>query len=163
MTEHVINVTVNGISVERTVPSRLLLTDFLRHHLDLKGTHVGCEHGVCGCCTILLNGDAVRSCLLFAAQADQADIRTVEGLAGDQPLHPIQEAMKAHHGLQCGFCTPGFLMSIDAYLREREPGVIPEDDEIREALAGNLCRCTGYQHIVAAVRSLVETEERSER
>jgi carbon-monoxide dehydrogenase small subunit len=143
-------VTVNGTPVERTVSTRLLLTDFLRGELGLTGTHVGCEHGVCGCCTVLLDGDPVRSCLLFAVQADGYSVTTVEGLAGaDGTLHPIQRAFKEEHGLQCGFCTPGFLTTLVPFLERNSR---PTDDQIREALSGNLCRCTGYQNIINAVR-----------
>lgn len=149
-----VRLSVNGDTVEREVPVRLLLSDFLRLHLGLTGTHLGCEHGVCGCCTILLNGEAVRSCLLFAVQADGHALTTVEGLApeGDS-LHPLQRAFREEHGLQCGFCTPGFLMTLVPYL-QRHPD--PSETEIREALSGNLCRCTGYQNIVAAVRRAAE-------
>jgi carbon-monoxide dehydrogenase small subunit len=139
---------VNGQEVERTVEVRRSLADFLREDLDLTGTHLGCEHGVCGACTILLNGEAVRSCLLLAVQSDGAQLATVEGLAAGEELHPLQEAFRLEHGLQCGFCTPGMLMSALAFLRET-PG--PTETEVRHALAGNLCRCTGYQSIVAAV------------
>jgi aerobic carbon-monoxide dehydrogenase small subunit len=145
-----IRVAVNGRVHERTVEPRLLLSDFLRHHLRLTGTHVGCEHGVCGACTVLVDGEPARSCLLLAVQTDGASITTVEGLsAGAEPLHPIQEAFWDAHGLQCGFCTSGMLMTSVALLRDN-PG--PSDDEIRSALSGNLCRCTGYQNIVKAVR-----------
>lgn len=148
---HKIRVTVNGRVYEREVESRLLLSDFLRHELGLTGTHVGCEHGVCGACTVQVNGEPVRSCLMFAVQADGQDIRTVEGLAPDEhTLHPIQEEFLSAHALQCGFCTPGFLMTVEAFLRENPD---PSEDEIREALAGNLCRCTGYVNIVKAVRA----------
>ncbi len=145
-----ISLTVNGKEHQRCVEPRLLLSDFLRHELRLTGTHVGCEHGVCGACTILLNGQAVRSCLMFAVQANGQEIITVEGLAleGDA-LHPLQEAFHEAHGLQCGFCTPGFLMSLIPYLKENPN---PTEEEIREALSGNLCRCTGYQNIVEAVK-----------
>ena len=147
-----IAMTVNGVRHERAVEPRLLLSDFLRHELGLTGTHVGCEHGVCGACTVLLDGDAVRSCLMFAAKADGHEITTVEGLApapsGDR-LHPLQAAFREAHALQCGFCTPGFLMTLVPFLREHPN---PSEGEIREALSGNLCRCTGYQNIVAAVR-----------
>ncbi len=144
-----IRVTVNGVAYEAAVEPRVTLVDFLRAELQLTGTHVGCEHGVCGACTVLLNGQAVRSCLMLAVQADGADIMTVEGLSRDGKLHPIQEAFMEEHGLQCGFCTPGFLMS--AYeLLQQHPN--PSDDEIKEALGGNLCRCTGYQAIVKSVR-----------
>ena len=144
-----ITVTVNGESRERTVEPRLLLSDFLRHELRLTGTHVGCEHGVCGACTVLLDGEAVRSCLLFAAQMDGREITTVEGLGTPDAMHPLQEAFQEAHGLQCGFCTPGFLMSLIPFLEENPD---PDEQEIREALSGNLCRCTGYQNIVEAVR-----------
>ena len=151
---HPIKVTVNGCSYARSVEARLLLSDFIRHELGLTGTHVGCEHGVCGACTILLEGAPMRACLLFAVQANGRTIETVEGLAVDrQRLHPLQEAFRDAHGLQCGFCTPGILMTMKAFLA-RHPQ--PTDDDIREALSGNLCRCTGYQHIVAAVRLAAE-------
>jgi carbon-monoxide dehydrogenase small subunit len=143
-----IHLWVNGQEFERTVEVRQSLADFLREELDLTGTHLGCEHGVCGACTILLNGEAVRSCLLLAVQADEAHIATVEGLARGEELHPLQKAFQAEHGLQCGFCTPGMLMSALAFLRE-SPN--PTETAVREALSGNLCRCTGYQSIVAAV------------
>jgi carbon-monoxide dehydrogenase small subunit len=144
-----ITVTVNGARFERSVEPRLLLSDFLRHELDLTGTHVGCEHGACGACTVLLEGEAVRSCLLFAVQADGRRIDTVEGLGTMDHLHPLQQAFREAHALQCGFCTPGLLMTLVPFLREhRDPG----EAEIREAISGNLCRCTGYQNIVAAVR-----------
>ncbi|MCZ6821214.1 MAG: (2Fe-2S)-binding protein [Calditrichaeota bacterium] len=144
-----IQVTVNGKEYEHPVSPRLLLSDFLRHDLGLSGTHVGCEHGVCGACTILLNGEAVRSCLLFAVQVNGQEITTVEGLAsGTEDLHPLQEAFREAHALQCGFCTPGFLMSLIPFLQENPN---PSEKEIREALSGNLCRCTGYQNIVKAV------------
>jgi len=147
-----IGVTVNGVRHERAVEPRLLLSDFLRHELGLTGTHVGCEHGVCGACTVLLDGDAVRSCLILAVQADGHELVTVEGLAppgGGDELHPLQAAFREAHGLQCGFCTPGFLMTLVPFLREHPH---PSEPEIREALSGNLCRCTGYQGIVAAVQ-----------
>jgi carbon-monoxide dehydrogenase small subunit len=143
--------------VERVAP-RLLLSDFLRHQLGLTGTHVGCEHGVCGACTVLLDGAAVRSCLLLAVQADGAQITTVEGLARDgEPLHPVQEAFRETHGLQCGFCTPGVLLSVVELLRDTPH---PDDATIRRGLAGNLCRCTGYQNIVRAVRRAAELLDR---
>ena len=149
-----VGVTVNGTHYAHWAEPRLLLCDFLRHELGLTGTHVGCEHGVCGACTVLLDGEPVRSCLLFAVQADGREITTVEGLApaGDS-LHPLQSAFRDAHGLQCGFCTPGILMTMIALLRDH-----PDSDEprIREALSGHLCRCTGYQHIVQAVRLAVE-------
>jgi len=147
---HDIAVTVNGTEYRRSVESRMLLSDFLRHDLLLAGTHVGCEHGVCGACTVLLNGVPVRSCLMFAAQVDGHAIVTVEGLAPDRDkLHPLQQAMRDCHGLQCGYCTPGILMTMKAFLDETPA---PDEAQIREALSGNLCRCTGYQHIVDAVK-----------
>lgn len=149
-----IRVTVNGQSYERSVEPRLLLSDFLRHTLALTGTHVGCEHGVCGACTILFDGEAVRSCLLFAVQADRHTLTTVEGLASDgEDLHPLQAAFREAHGLQCGFCTPGILMAMVPFLNENPT---PTETEIREALSANLCRCTGYQNIVEAVRLAAE-------
>ena len=152
MTERV-RLRVNGRDYETDVEPRMLLSDYLRHELGLHGTHVGCEHGVCGCCTIIVNGDAVRSCLMFAVQADGVEIVTVEGLAeSDQaPLHPLQEAFREKHALQCGFCTPGFLMSIIAYLEETHDPA-PSAEQVRIAISGNLCRCTGYQSIVEAVQ-----------
>ncbi len=147
-----VTVAVNGQTVTRQVSPRMLLSDFLRHELGLTGTHVGCEHGVCGCCTILIDGRAGRSCLAFAVQADGADLRTIEGVAGpDGALHPVQQALMECHGLQCGYCTPGFVMSILSYLEET-PDPDLSDRAIREALAGNLCRCTGYKNIVQAFR-----------
>ncbi|MEA2564524.1 MAG: aerobic carbon-monoxide dehydrogenase small subunit [Acidobacteriota bacterium] len=150
---HRVKLTVNGKTYEREVEARLLLSDFLRHDLGLTGTHVGCEHGVCGACTILLDGDPVRSCLMFAVQADGRELMTVEGLAPLAPntgeLHPLQQAFWETHGLQCGFCTPGFLMTLVPFLEENPS---PTEHEIRQALSGNLCRCTGYQHIVDAVQ-----------
>ena len=143
-------VTVNGIQYERDVEPRLLLSDFLRQDLGLTGTHVGCEHGVCGACTILLDGEPVRSCLMLAVQADGAQVATVEGLApGADQLHPLQTAFREAHGLQCGFCTPGILMTMVAFLRDHPS---PDEAEIRETLGGHLCRCTGYQNIVDAVK-----------
>jgi carbon-monoxide dehydrogenase small subunit len=149
-----IGVTVNGTRHQRAVEPRLLLSDFLRHELDLTGTHVGCEHGVCGACTVLLDGDAVRSCLMFAVQADGHAVTTVEGLAPPGELSPLQRAFQETHGLQCGFCTPGILMTVVPFLAARPD---PSDREIREAISGNLCRCTGYQNIVAAVKRAAET------
>jgi len=149
-TKHTISMTVNGRRYERQVEARLLLSDFLRHELGLTGTHVGCEHGVCGACTILLDGEPVRSCLVLAVQADGCELTTVEGLAeSPDQLHPLQEAFREAHGLQCGFCTPGFLMTLVPFLEEHPD---PSEAEIREAISGNLCRCTGYQHIVDAVK-----------
>ena len=144
-------VTVNGQPREATVEPRLTLADFLRERCSLTGTHLGCEHGVCGACTVLLDGAAVRACLVFAVQADGCEVTTIEGMAEpDGALSPVQEAFRDCHGLQCGFCTPGFVVSVTAFLRDHPD---PTDDEIREGLAGNLCRCTGYQGILAAVRS----------
>lgn len=140
---------VNDVEYERMVEPRLLLSDFLRHDLGLTGTHVGCEHGVCGACTVLMDGEPVRSCLLFAVQADGHRIVTVEGLGTPDKLHPIQEAFQEAHAVQCGFCTPGILMTIVRFLEENPD---PSEPEIRDAIAGNLCRCTGYQHIVDAVK-----------
>jgi len=146
---HDITLTVNGTQYQRRVESRMLLSDFLRHDLLLAGTHVGCEHGVCGACTVIFDGVAARSCLMFAAQADGHTIMTVEGLASDRDhLHPLQEAMRDCHGLQCGYCTPGILMTMKVFLDETAE---PDELQIREALSGNLCRCTGYQHIVDAM------------
>ncbi len=150
MSDTRVSLTVNGALVERSVEPRLLLSDFLRHELGLTGTHVGCEHGVCGACTVLLDGEAVRACLVFAVQTDGGDLRTVESLGTTDSLHPIQEAFREEHGLQCGFCTPGILMSVVPFLAENPD---PTEDEIRHAIAGNLCRCTGYQNIVNAVRN----------
>jgi carbon-monoxide dehydrogenase small subunit len=142
---------VNGVPRHATVPPRLTLADFLRDHCGLTGTHLGCEHGVCGACTILLDGEAVRACLIFAVQADGAQITTVEGIASpDGALSPVQAAFRDHHGLQCGFCTPGLIVSVTAFLRDHPD---PTDEQIREALSGNLCRCTGYQGILNAVRA----------
>ncbi len=144
--------TVNGRRHAREVEARLLLSDFLRHDLGLTGTHVGCEHGVCGACTILVDGTPMRSCLMLAVQANGRELATVEGLApGPDRLHPLQEAFRAAHALQCGFCTPGILMTMAAFLDEHPA---PTESEVREALSGNLCRCTGYQNIVDAVLSL---------
>ena len=148
-------VTVNGIQYERNVEARLLLSDFLRHDLGLTGTHVGCEHGVCGACTILLDGQPVRSCLMFAVQAHGHELMTVEGLGTPDELHPIQEAFWESHGLQCGFCTPGILMTLVPFLDENPE---PSEQEIREAISGNLCRCTGYQHIVDAIKLAATTK-----
>jgi carbon-monoxide dehydrogenase small subunit len=144
-----LSVTVNGTRYEQAVEPRTLLSDFLRHELGLTGTHVGCEHGVCGACTVLLNGESVRSCLMFAVQAHGREITTVEGLGTVEKLHPIQEAFREAHGLQCGFCTPGILTTVVPFL-EQNPH--PSEEEIREAISGNLCRCTGYQHIVDAIK-----------
>jgi carbon-monoxide dehydrogenase small subunit len=148
-----VTVTVNGNHYQRKVEPRMLLSDFLRHELGLTGTHVGCEHGVCGTCTIVLDGQAVRSCLMFAVQADGHEILTVEGLGTMEDLHPLQSAFQDAHALQCAFCTPGFLMTLVPFLEENPN---PTEDEIREAIAGNLCRCTGYQNIVDAVKLAAE-------
>lgn len=148
-----LSVTVNGALYEREVEPRLLLSDFLRHDLGLTGTHVGCEHGVCGACTILFDNEPARSCLMFAAMAHGHEVITVEGLGSIDHLSPLQEAFKEAHGLQCGFCTPGFLTTLTAFLEENPN---PSEEEIREALSGNLCRCTGYQHIMDAVKLAAE-------
>ena len=145
----VVNLTVNGERRGGLAPVRMTLADFLRHELGLKGTHLGCEHGACGACTIIVNGAAVRSCLLLAVQADGAEIETVEGLAEGDDLSPLQQAFHRNHALQCGFCTSGFLMSITAALRE---GPVTTDEEAREVLSGNICRCTGYAGMIKAVR-----------
>jgi len=147
-----IEMTVNGTPQRGTVEPRLTLADFLRERCGLTGTHLGCEHGVCGACTVLLDGEAIRSCLVFAVQASGQDVTTVEGLSGpDGGLTPVQEAFREQHGLQCGFCTPGFVVSVTAFLRDHPD---PTDEQIREGLSGNLCRCTGYQGIIAAVRAV---------
>ena len=153
--QHTIGVTVNGTRYERAVEPRLLLSDFLRQELGLTGTHVGCEHGVCGACTVLLDGAAVRSCLVFAVQSDGRAVQTVEGLSPDGALHPLQQAFHEAHALQCGFCTPGILLSLIPWLEQHRH---PTEPEIRTALSGNLCRCTGYANIVAAVRRYVEQQ-----
>jgi carbon-monoxide dehydrogenase small subunit len=145
-----IRLQVNGSPIDEMVEPRLLLADFLRERLRLTGTHLGCEHGVCGACTILLDGDSVRSCLLFAVQADGREIRTVEGLGNPKEMHPIQQAFREHHGLQCGYCTPGMMLTaVD--LIEKYP--LESEQEVREGLSGNLCRCTGYQNIVSAEKA----------
>ena len=152
-----VRVEVNGEPHEAEVEPRTLLSDFLRHDCGLTGTHVGCEHGVCGACTVQLDGEPVRSCLLFAVQADGRSVRTVEGLAEpDGELHPLQRAFHEAHGLQCGFCTAGFLMTLEPFLRDHPD---PSETEIREALAGNLCRCTGYVKIVEAVEAVAATAQ----
>jgi aerobic-type carbon monoxide dehydrogenase small subunit (CoxS/CutS family) len=158
---HPVTVTVNGQRYERRVEPRLLLSDFIRHELGLTGTHVGCEHGVCGACTILFDGEPVRSCLMLAVQADGHELTTVEGLAPSPgELHPLQQAFWEAHGLQCGFCTPGFLMTLIPFLAENPD---PSEPEIRRALSGNLCRCTGYQHIVDAVLLAAERQRQGAR
>ncbi len=150
MPDAAITVTVNGTSRTVAVEPRKTLADFLREDCRLTGTHLGCEHGVCGACTVLFDGAAVRACLMFAVQADGAEVTTIEGLTPpDGELSTVQRAMHEAHGLQCGFCTPGFVVSITAFLREHPD---PTDDEVRDGLSGNLCRCTGYQGIIAAVR-----------
>jgi carbon-monoxide dehydrogenase small subunit len=149
-----ISLTVNGTKYERDVEPRTLLSDFLRHELELTGTHVGCEHGVCGACTVLVDGEPARSCLTLAVQADGREVSTVESLAPEgAPLTPLQQAFRTHHGLQCGYCTPGFLMTATAFLNEHPN---PTRDEIVEALSGNICRCTGYSGIVRAVEAVAE-------
>lgn len=161
-----INLTVNGEKYQRSVIPRLLLSDFLRSEIELTGTHVGCEHGVCGACTVLLDNQPVRSCLMFAVQADGHELITVEGLhddnSGDGKMHPLQEAFRETHGLQCGFCTPGFLMTLVPFLEENPD---PTEAQVREAISGNLCRCTGYQNIVEAAllaaRKLNQTRKKS--
>ena len=153
-----IAVRVNGRRYEAQVEPRLLLSDLLRHELRLTGTNVGCEHGVCGACTVQLDEEPVRSCLVLAVQADRRSVRTVEALAPEGELHPLQQAFHEAHALQCGFCTPGFLMSLDAFLRRRPK---PDEDEIRAALAGNLCRCTGYLAMIEAVRLAAERLSRA--
>lgn len=149
---HKVRITVNGTAYESEIEARTTLVDFLRGHCGLTGTHVGCEHGVCGACTILWNGRAVRSCIMLAVQADGSEIATVEGLAEGGALHPIQQAFMEEHGLQCGFCTPGFLMSIKEML-DRNPN--PDENEIKDVIGGQICRCTGYQTIYEAVRSAI--------
>ena len=150
-----IRLRVNGQEFEREVEVRRLLADFLRHELGLTATHLGCEHGVCGACTVMLNGESVRACLLLAVQADGGEIMTLEGLADGEKLHPLQQAFWDHHALQCGFCTSGFLMS--AYdLLQKNPH--PTEDEIRHGLSGNLCRCTGYANIIKAVKAVAESQ-----
>jgi carbon-monoxide dehydrogenase small subunit len=148
-----LEVTVNGNPYQKTIEPRLLLSDFLRHEVGLTGTHVGCEHGVCGACTVLFDGKPVRSCLMFAVQAHGHEILTVEGLGTPDNLHPIQEAFWEAHGLQCGFCTPGILMTLIPFL-EGNPD--PDEAEIRQGISGNICRCTGYQNIVEAVKIAAE-------
>ncbi|OWV73171.1 4-hydroxybenzoyl-CoA reductase subunit gamma [Rhizobium sp. R634] len=153
MSEKTITVGVNGVCMTRTIEARMLLSDFLRQDLCLTGTHVGCEHGVCGACTVILDGRSARSCLTLAVQADGSEIETIEGQGSVDKLGRIQEAFRQHHGLQCGFCTPGFIMAITDLLRHHP---LETDEEIREALSGNICRCTGYENIVNAVRELAK-------
>ena len=154
---HEVELTVNGERRRANVDARMTLADFLRESCGLTGTHLGCEHGVCGACTVLVDGEAVRSCLLFAVQVAGSAVTTVEGIGGaDGELSPVQEAFRAEHGLQCGFCTPGFVVSVTALLRDNPS---PTDDETRDALSGNLCRCTGYQGIVRAVQHAAEAAD----
>jgi aerobic-type carbon monoxide dehydrogenase small subunit (CoxS/CutS family) len=145
-----ISVTVNGVAHELAIEPRVLLTDFLRHTLGLTGTHVGCEHGVCGACTVFVDGDSVRACLMFAVQADGCRVETVEGLGTIGKMNELQEAFHEHHALQCGFCTPGMLITATDLIKKYP---LATDDDIRDGLSGNLCRCTGYEHIVAAIRA----------
>ena len=147
-TERNITLTVNGKTYQSLVPVRMTLVDFLRGELDLTGTHVGCEHGVCGACTILVDGSAMRSCLMLAVQADGANLMTVEGLADGSKLHPLQQAFQRNHALQCGFCTPGMLMTAYEFLRDTTD---PPEEQVREGISGNICRCTGYAPIVQAI------------
>ena len=157
---HDVTVTVNGVSRTAAVPARRLLSDFLRHDLRLTGTHVGCEHGVCGACTVLLDGDPVRSCLMFAVQAQGHEVTTVEGCGTIEAMSAVQQAFAESHGLQCGFCTPGFVTTVTAYLREHPD---PDAEEAREAISGNLCRCTGYQNIVTSVLRAAELQREGGR
>jgi aerobic carbon-monoxide dehydrogenase small subunit len=160
MDEVSVEVSVNGRPRRASVPPRLTLADFLRERCQLTGTHLGCEHGVCGACTVLLDGAAVRACLMFAVQADGAEVTTIEGIAApDGELSAVQAAFREHHGLQCGFCTPGFVISMTAFLRDHHN---PTDEQIRDALSGNLCRCTGYQGILAAVHAAASAGTRNE-
>ena len=148
MNSREISFTLNGSEVSETVEPRLHLADFLRHTLGATGTHLGCEHGVCGACTVNVDGDAVRSCLMFAIQVNGRNVTTIEGVAGeDKTLHPIQEAFRNHHGLQCGFCTPGMIITLEAFLKQNTD---PTEADVRRAISGNICRCTGYQSIVSA-------------
>ena len=157
MQHYSINITVNGVSYQRDIEARLLLSDFLRHEVGLTGTHVGCEHGVCGACTILFDGESARSCLMFAVQADGHSITTVEGLATDKAhLHQLQQSFWEAHGLQCGYCTPGILMTLIPFLKQNPN---PTEEEIRHALSGNLCRCTGYAQICEAVARAARLED----
>jgi len=159
--ETTVEVRVNGTARRATVEPRLTLADFLRERCQLTGTHLGCEHGVCGACTVLIDGDAVRACLVFAVQADGAEVTTIEGIAGPEgELSPVQAAFRDHHGLQCGFCTPGFVLSATAFLRDNPD---PSDDDIRDGLSGNLCRCTGYQGILNAVRAAATSTARGDQ
>jgi aerobic-type carbon monoxide dehydrogenase small subunit (CoxS/CutS family) len=158
MNKQATRVTVNGKSYARVVEARLTLADFLRHDLNLTGTHLGCEHGVCGACTVLVDGRSTRSCLVFAVQVNGCDVTTVEGLAPDGKLSVLQQAFIDNHGLQCGFCTPGMLMTLTELLREMPS---PTEQDVREAITGNLCRCTGYAGIVAAALEAAERMRRA--
>jgi carbon-monoxide dehydrogenase small subunit len=151
---HAISLTVNGAPRSGSAEARWTLADFVREELGLTGTHLGCEHGICGACTVLLDGRSVRSCLVLAVQADGAELVTVEGLADGEELHVVQQAFWEAHALQCGFCTPGFLITAVEFLRENQD---PSEEEIREAISGNLCRCTGYVNIVKAIRAAADT------
>jgi len=153
-----IRLTVNGEAVERTVETRVSLADFLRDDLRLTGTHLGCEHGVCGACTVLVDGKSVRACLMLAVQSDGTAVRTVEGLGTPEKLNPLQRAMMEHHGLQCGFCTPGILMTLTEFLQRHGEKPPPSEAEVREALSGNICRCTGYQTIIDAVMAVMKQD-----
>lgn len=155
-----ITLTVNDIRYESSVEPRMLLSDFLRHELGLTGTHVGCEHGVCGACSVLFDGQPIRSCLMFAVQADGHEILSIEGLGTPENLHPIQESFMEAHGLQCGFCTPGFIMTLVPFLKSNPD---PDESKIRQVISGNICRCTGYQHIVDAVKLAAEKMSTSEK
>jgi carbon-monoxide dehydrogenase small subunit len=155
-TKRAIDLAINGKRYQRLVAVRMTLADFLRHEIGLTGTHVGCEHGMCGACTILFNGEAVRSCLLLAVQADGSNLTTVEGLCTDEPLNPLQLAFQEEHALQCGFCTPGMLVTAHAFLRETPN---PTEAQVREAISGNICRCTGYQPIIKAILQAAERGE----
>jgi len=157
MNDRVVRLTVNGEEREAYCEPRRLLGDFLRENLGLTGTHLGCEHGVCGACTVLVDGEPVRSCLMFAVQADGHDVLTVEGVASPEGLHPLQEAFWESHSFQCGFCTPGFVISALAFLRDVPD---PTEADVREALSGNLCRCAGYQRIVRAVQATAKRRAR---
>jgi carbon-monoxide dehydrogenase small subunit len=154
MTAHSIKCEVNGTLVERSVEPRLTAADFLRHELKLTGTHVGCEHGVCGACTVIVDGRAVRSCLMFAVQLDGKQVTTVEGLSDGKTLSPLQEAFRRHHAVQCGFCTPGMLMTARAFLQEQPA---PTVEQIRDVISGNICRCTGYVGIVEAIHDAAQS------
>lgn len=158
MSTHTITVTVNGKSYQRDVDARLLLSDFLREDLELTGTHVGCEHGMCGACTVLFDDLPMRSCLILAVQADGHDIKTIEGVGTPEKLHPLQEAFHEKHALQCGFCTPGFIMSLLPFVESKTN---PDREEIREAIDGNFCRCTGYENIIEAVKLAAQKMHKS--